>query len=41
VWEGKTERNWKDEEIDIDTRSEKLAAILERDQPLVQAHAQR
>ncbi|WP_262178388.1 hypothetical protein [Haloarcula laminariae] len=41
VWEGKSERNWKHEEIDIDTRSEKLAAILERDQPIVQAHADR
>ncbi|MDS0284464.1 hypothetical protein [Haloarcula onubensis] len=41
VWEGKSERNWKREEIDIDTRSEKLATILERDKPIVEAHAAR
>jgi len=41
VWEDKSERNWKHEEIDIDTRSEKLAAILERDRPIVQAHSTR
>jgi hypothetical protein len=38
VWEGKTERNWKHEEVEVDTRSEKLAAILARDQPIVEAH---
>jgi hypothetical protein len=41
VWDGKSERNWKREEIDIDTRSDKLAAILERDHPIVKAHAAR
>lgn len=38
VWEDKDPRNWKREEIDVDPRSDKLAAILERDKPIVEAH---
>lgn len=39
AWEEKTSRNWKREEIDIDPRSDKLAAILKRDGPIVAAHS--
>lgn len=39
VWDGKDDRNWKREEIDIDPRSDKLAAIIERDKPILDAHS--
>jgi len=39
AWEDKDPQNWKREEIDIDPRSEKLAAILQRDKPIVEAHS--
>jgi hypothetical protein len=39
VWEDKDDRNWKHEEIDIDPRSHKLAAVIERDKPILDAHS--
>jgi len=39
VWEDKDDRNWKREEIDIDPRSNKLAAVIERDKHILNAHS--
>lgn len=39
AWQDKGPQNWKREEIDVDPRSEKVAAILERDKPIVEAHS--
>lgn len=38
VWESKEPRHWKREALDVDCRSEPLAAILERDRPILEAH---
>jgi len=38
AWNGKSERNWKREEIEVDTRSDKLAVILKRDLSILEAH---
>jgi len=39
VWEDKGPHNWHREEVHVDARSDKLAAILERDKPIVEAHS--
>jgi hypothetical protein len=39
AWETKGPRNWKREEIDVELRSDKLSMILERDKPIIEAHA--
>ena len=39
AWNDKDQRNWKNEEIDVDPRSSKLKAILNRDKPIVESHS--